>query len=336
MNIENLKYKGSKKINLTTNNSTPLKLKRLSYSNSSNSKQSKANNKNINIKINKLCNFNSINNTKNYIFNDYKLSPLIALLIYEKSISRLLEYIKKRVPRNIFVEFKKKYISFVFDELHVKNKNNILEKDIINVNIKLFITQKNSNFINYNKFMTNSLFKLDKKNKLKTEKISSFNSFNTELKNNNKSLTKIFYNTEENTNNKNEIKEKYCYKKNMNIIPQKNKRRKIIEHFRNISSVSGNTNSFNFTNKNKKENNKKIINKKREKKNIINDKKDEKINSMKQLNLIKENLEDNLKRMFNFSYGNFLNYEIESDSSKSLHDIYRFNNINNNEHFKQN
>ena len=57
---------------------------------------------------------------------------------------------------------------------------------------------------------------------------------------------------------------------------------------------------------------------------------------MKQLNLIKENLEDNLKRMFNFSYGNFLNYEIESDSSKSLHDIYRFNNINNNEHFKQN
>ena len=80
-------------------------------------------------------------------------------------------------------------------------------------------------------------------------------------------MTKIICNTEEN-NNKNEIKEKYCYKKSMNIIPQKNKRRKIIEHFRNISSVSGNTNSFNFTNKNKKENNKKIINKKRKRKKI--------------------------------------------------------------------
>jgi hypothetical protein len=63
----------------------------------------------------------------------------------------------------------------------------------------------------------------------------------------------------------------------------------------------------------------------------------EKNNSIKQLNLIKENLDDNLKNMFNFSYGNFLNYDKESDSSKSLNDIYKFNyndyNVNN---FKQN
>ena len=47
----------------------------------------------------------------------------------------------------------------------------------------------------------------------------------------------------------------------------------------------------------------------------------EKKKSVQQLNLIKENLEDNLKNMFNFSYGSFLNYEKESDSSKSLYKI---------------
>jgi len=40
--------------------------------------------------------------------------------------------------------------------------------------------------------------------------------------------------------------------------------------------------------------------------------------SIKQLNLIKQNLDDNLKNMLNFSYGYFLNNEKESDSSKSL------------------
>ena len=54
----------------------------------------------------------------------------------------------------------------------------------------------------------------------------------------------------------------------------------------------------------------------------VNDHRDnEKKKSVQQLNLIKENLEDNLKNMFNFSYGSFLNYEKESDSSKSLYKI---------------
>ena len=54
--------------------------------------------------------------------------------------------------------------------------------------------------------------------------------------------------------------------------------------------------------------------------------KDNEKNSIKQLNLIKKNLDDNLKNMFNFSYGYFLNNERESDSSKSVHDLYRFDN----------
>ena len=88
-------------------------------------------------------------------------------------------------------------------------------------------------------------------------------------------------------------------------------------------------------NNNKKSNNiSKIITK--EKKNFRNIEKEEKNknrnvtdikendkNSLVQINLIKENLEDNLKNMFNFSYGDFLNYEKDSDSSKSL---YKFNN----------
>ena len=54
--------------------------------------------------------------------------------------------------------------------------------------------------------------------------------------------------------------------------------------------------------------------------------KDNEKNNIKQLNLIKKNLDDNLKNMFNFSYGYFLNNERESDSSKSVHDLYRFDN----------
>jgi hypothetical protein len=47
----------------------------------------------------------------------------------------------------------------------------------------------------------------------------------------------------------------------------------------------------------------------------------EKKKSLQQLNLIKENLEDNLKNMLNFSYGYYLNYEKESESSKSQYDF---------------
>ena len=81
----------------------------------------------------------------------------------------------------------------------------------------------------------------------------------------------------------------------------------------------------NITENKQLQNDKTLINKN---KNIIDNKDNEK-NCVHQLNMIKENLEDNLKNMFNFSYGYFLNNKRESDSSKSLHDIYKFNNYMN-------
>ena len=71
-------------------------------------------------------------------------------------------------------------------------------------------------------------------------------------------------------------------------------------------------------------------------KEIEKNKKENEKYSIKQLNIIKENLDDNLKNMFNFSYGNFLNYERESDSSKSLNDLYKFNYNDYNNNLKQN
>ena len=222
MNILNLKYYNNKRkiINLTANNSTPTKIKRFSYSNSQNSKN-KTNCRNRNNFIdsfNKNFSYNNINrnSSKKYFFKNYKVSPLIASLIYEKVVNKLFEYIKKCLPKNIFIEFKKKYIKFVIEELHIENKiilSNISDKDLINFDIKLFISKDNSYFLNYRKFNnksninsnsnSKSFFQINKKI-LNRGKLSSFNSFNTELKSTNKSLinsSKIFLRQKNKTNN---------------------------------------------------------------------------------------------------------------------------------------
>ena len=394
MNIPNLKYYNNhrKIINLTANNSTPTKIKKFSYSNFKTSKN-KTNCRNRNDLIdsfNKNFSYNNINsnNSKKYIFKNYKVSPLIALLIYEKVVNKLFEYIEKCLPKNIFIEFKKKYIKFVIEELHIEKNilSNISEQDLINSDIKLFISKDNSYFLNYRKFNnknninsnSKSFFQINK-NTLKRGKISSFNSFNTEVKNTDKSLinsSKIFLRTKNKTNNicnteynnKNE-KEKIKPKK-LNIkeiskfnVP-KNKRKEVMEHLKNYSLVN-NTNQLilsqknlnlkekiinngknvekiykklpiNKTNKIIREKIKEEIKKEENEKNkkILETKENEK-NSIKQLNIIKENLDDNLKNIFNFSYGYFLNYERESDSSKSINDLYKFNNYDYN-NLKQN
>ena len=382
MNISQLKNNNNNQnhiIFLTTNISTPIKMKRFSFSNSQIVKQFKSKCRNKNRLKDAIINNNSssysiLNETQKYIFKNYKISPLIALLIYEKSINKLFEFIKKRVTKNNFIEIKKKYISFIIEELHIKNKNillNISEQDLINSNVKLFISNNNTNFFSQYKKLnlnskllyksnnnSNSLFQLNK-NKSKKEKLTSFNSLNnTELKTNNKSLinsSNIFIQPKK---PKNICNTEYISKKKNNI--NKNKRFEInienLNPLKNISITNGNpvntpTKNINYEKKNNiKE---KIINKdkkislmKNKKRNIdkqnnteenkkfgneeknensknVTDIKDNEKNSLIQLNLIKENLEDNLKNMFNFSYGYFLNYERESDSSKSL---YKFNN----------
>ena len=389
MNISQLKNNRSqnKIFFFTTNNNSPVKIKRFSLSNSlkSNKSESIFTNKNkkkeSKVKNNNFFN-NSLYNSQKYIFKCHKISPLIALLIYEKAINKLLEYIKKNWQRNHFIEIKKKYILLIAEELHIKVKNILMklsEKDIINIDIKLFTSNENIHFkTQYNRYKninsnieykfncnSNSLFQLNK-NKVKRLKLLSFNSF----KNNNKSLMNSSNILIKPKKSKNIYHTEYIYKIKNESSKLKSKYKKKVErstdyinHFKNISMINGSPLNLpkkyiDYENKRKinlKENiinkqknclirNKKIINSKKNtmdaNKKIENEKKKEnnnsntsfndiknnnEKNSLIQLNLIKENLEDNLKNMFNFSYKDFLNDERESDSTKSL---YKFNNTN--------
>lgn len=376
MDISQLKNQ-NQIIFLTTNNSTPIKKKRFSYSNSQMANKFKSKLKNQNKIKDSTININSSSVSKKYIFNSYKIPPLIALLIYERTINKLFEFIKQRISKNNFLEIKKKYIAFVSEELHIKSKNilkNITEQDLLNLNVKLFISNFNNYLAQYNNklnlntnalyktnYNSNSLFQL-KKNKLKSEKLLSFN--NDEFKKN-----KAIINSSKSKKPKNVCQTEYIHKYSNNSgnkLTKLIKNRKIeinteyFNHFRNISITNGSPakapgKSALFENRKKINNLKeRIINKQKkislikdkkekiskkinaqenkpfgseEKKVNLNDIKDNEKNSIHQLNLIKENLEDNLKNMFNFSYGYFLNCERESDSSKSL---YKFNNENSN------
>jgi hypothetical protein len=388
----------NKIIFLTSSNSTPKKSKKFSFSNSKTSNQSKTKHlKKNRIKesiMNNNFSYKSCNGSQKYIFNCYKISPFIAIVIYEKAINKLFEFIQRRLSKSNFIEIKKKYISFVTEELHVNNKNillNIPEKDLMNLNVKLFTSYNNSNIIStYSKFNlhnpnsllksncnSNSLFQLSK-NRIRKGKILSLNSFNTELRKQNQSLfnsSNIIIQPKKSTNI---CQTEYIQMNNYNnsIINLKSSKNKKIgvgsenfNYLRNLSMISGSllTKNNEFENKKKSNMKDKIINKDKEiikifrkmplkkmkkinkiKKSYVdnnqinnenknnnidnnpnnsksvNDPKDnEKKKSVQQLNLIKENLEDNLKNMFNFSYGSFLNYEKESDSSKSL---YKMNN----------
>ena len=318
------------------------------------------------------------------------------MLIYEKSINKLLEFIKKRLPKNNFIEIKKKYISFVIEELNIKSKNilhNISEPDLINLNVKHFTSNNNNNTStncysgNFNKLIynpkpqykpscnSNSLFQLNK-NRIKRGKLLSYNSFNTDLKRQNNSLvnsSNILFHPKKSKNIfHTEYNQKINNNSNRNSITNLKQKKDKINHFKNISMSNGNLlikNNF-FENNKKYKLKEKIINKDNEiakifkkmpsnkRKNINNSKnasssieskklkneddsdnievniinnnnnnelnkiKDyEKKKSLQQLNLIKENLEDNLKNMLNFSYGYYLNYEKESESSKSQYDF---------------
>jgi hypothetical protein len=408
MNITHIKNinNQSKIIFLTSNNSTPTKIKRISFSNSltANKNKIKVHNKS---KINKFedsinnknFSYNVYNDNQKYIFSCYKISPIIALLIYEKSINKLLEFIKKRLPKNNFIEIKKKYISFVIEELNIKSKNilhNISEPDLINLNVKLFTSNNNNNNTstncysgNFNKLIynpkpqykpscnSNSLFQLNK-NRIKRGKLLSYNSFNTDLKRQNNSLvnsSNILFHPKKSKNIfHTEYNQKINNNSNRNSITNLKQKKDKINHFKNISMSNGNLlikNNF-FENNKKYKLKEKIINKDNEiakifkkmpsnkRKNINNSKnasssieskklkneddsdnievniinnnnnnelnkiKDyEKKKSLQQLNLIKENLEDNLKNMLNFSYGYYLNYEKESESSKSQNDFIK-------------
>ena len=121
---------------------------------------------------------------KKYIFSSYILTPIFGMKIYENAINKIFEYFKNIFPKKIYIDIKKTFIKFIFDELHIKN--NILpiitDTEIINANLKLF----------YNKAI--SVNQSNSKNKNKKD--FSF----TRNHNNHRSMNNHNYNTAKNNN----------------------------------------------------------------------------------------------------------------------------------------
>lgn len=296
---------------------------------------------------------------KDFIFNNYKVSSNVAINIYEKIMNKLLNYIRKKYPKKFLLDIKKKIISLIIEELKIKDKDimkNMSEHKIIESNIKLFLNENNKPINvtkNISQFSSNpslimlskckSLYRMKKSNNesskkkqiilnsytndSKKGKISIFNNSNYIIQSKKK---KEPLKTEGNTIDKMDRRNIYNLKK---MINSKGKKFNILGNF------SLNNNMYNYSNKNsnsayydKGKTNNDTLTKKtkyirdensKEEKNYFKFEKDnEKFNSIQQLNLVKANLDEQLKKMFNFSYGNFLN-DKESESSKSLIDITR-------------
>ena len=149
-------------------------------------KSNNINNKiNANIYSNNNTSYNNqINkdNNKKYIFSSYILAPLFGMRVYENAINKIFEYIKSILPKKIYIDIKKAFIKYIFEELHIKN-NLLLSKteaEIMNINLKLF----------YNK--TTSVNRSNSKNK--NQKDFSF----TRNHNNNRAMNNHNYNTAKN------------------------------------------------------------------------------------------------------------------------------------------
>ena len=121
-------------------------------------KRHKSNNSNININQNIYFNNNTsynqnqmYNNKNKYIFSSYILTPLLSLKIYENVVKKIFEYIKNILPKKIYIDIKKMYIKYIFEELHIKTNILLIKTDveIMNINLKLFYN-KNSSVSNSN------------------------------------------------------------------------------------------------------------------------------------------------------------------------------------------
>ena len=161
------------------------KSKSKSKSNSTSKEYRRRNRSNYTNNINNIRNQNayfnnntSYNHNKNkYIFNSYIVTPLFGLKIYEKTVNKIFEYIKSILPKKMFLEIKKMYIKYVFEELHIKNNiTNILftksESEIMSLNLKLFYNKDNKSSSVNRSSSKNS--KSKSKSKKKTQKDFSF------------------------------------------------------------------------------------------------------------------------------------------------------------------
>jgi hypothetical protein len=126
--------------------------------------------------------------------------------IYENSINKIFEYIKGILPKKIYIEIKRTFIKYIYEELHIKN-NSLLTKtdsEILNINLKLFYKR------------TTSVNRSNSKNK--NQKDFSL----TRNHNNNKSMNNYNYNTA-----KNNISKQYIFNgllKNHNSLYSLNKK----------------------------------------------------------------------------------------------------------------
>jgi len=140
-----------------------------------------------------------------YIFSSYILNPSFCLKVYENVVNKIFEYIKNILSKKIYIDIKKTFIKYIFEELHIKTDLflNRTDSELLNSNLKLF----------YNK---TSLVN-DSNSKNKNQKDFSF----TRNYNNNKIMNNRNYNTA-----KNNISKQYIFNgllKNHNSLYSLNK-----------------------------------------------------------------------------------------------------------------
>ena len=108
-------------------------------------KSNNVNNK-LNQNNNTSSNYQLYLDNKKYIFSSYILTPLSTIKTYENTINKLFEYIKNILPKKQYINIKKNFIRYIFEELHIKN-NLLLKKtdsEIMNINLKLFYNRATS------------------------------------------------------------------------------------------------------------------------------------------------------------------------------------------------
>ena len=217
---KNDKSKSKSKSN--SNSKEYIKRNRLNYNYNSNNIN---NIRNQNVYFNNNTSYN--HNKNKYIFNSYIVSPLFGLKIYEKTINKFFEYIKGVLPKKIFLEIKKTYIKYVFEELHIKNNIlNILltksESEIMNLNLKLFYKKEKSTSANRSSSKNSK-----NKSKKKTKKDFSFT-----RNYNNRGMN---INTRNSQTAKNNISKQYIF----NGFFNKNKHNSLYTISKNYSRIPG-------------------------------------------------------------------------------------------------
>ena len=267
--------------------------------------------------------------------------------MYEKIIQRLFNYMKIILPREKYYDISNRYLKEVSKELHFTSKKNSSQNDLTITNLIKSTTANSLNDSNTNSF---SNLKLNSNNNIHISKRKKEHSSLYSLN----KLKILNYKTMSHSKSKSPSKSSKSNskeKKHMNKVG-KNSAKKLIncrifnrinKEILNIEALKPNKNSLN--NKKKflnKSTNKKYINNMNYKKNNNNlsvdinnitffEKKDDikdndslstekrnKIKNSEQLIKIKSTLDEELKKMFNFSYESFLNKESESNSKKSF------------------